>query len=82
MKLIGGGVGGGVIHKPLGHAKSTLEGILKTPLTKIEAHEGMSERLVRDLYIEDALQILIKAKLSHNNQSYVQMVCSIIRGKK
>ena len=30
----------------------------------------MAERLVRDLAIEEALQIKIKATLSHNNQSH------------
>ena len=32
----------------------------------------MAEPLVRDLEIEEALQIEIKATLEHNNQSYVQ----------
>ena len=32
----------------------------------------MSERLVRDLAIEEALQIEIKYTLAHNNKSYVQ----------
>ena len=33
---------------------------------------GMAERLVRDLAIEESLQIEIKTTLVHNNQSYVQ----------
>ena len=32
----------------------------------------MAERLVRDLAIEDIIQIEIKATLAHKNQSYVQ----------
>ena len=32
----------------------------------------MAEQLVRDLSIEQALKIKIKATLVHNNQSYVQ----------
>ena len=31
----------------------------------------MVERLIRDLAIEESLQIKIKATLAHNNQSYV-----------
>ena len=38
--------------------------------TKIEAYAGMSEQLVRDLAIEEALQEEIKDTLEHNNQSY------------
>ena len=48
--------GGGIIHKALWHAKSTLAGIIIFP-TKIENHVGMAERLARDSDIEDALQI-------------------------
>ena len=36
----------------------------------------MSERLVRDLAIEEAIQIEIKPTLTHNNQLYVQW-CAI-----
>ena len=46
------------------------KGFLK--FTKIEAHAGMAERLVRDLDIEEALQLEIKATLEHRNQAYVK----------
>ena len=42
----------------------------KKTLTKIEAHAGMSKRLVIDLEIEEALQEEIKDILENNNQSY------------
>ena len=42
----------------------------KKTFTKIESYAGMSERLVRDLVIEEALQEEIKDTLEHNNQSY------------
>ena len=48
-----------------------LKGFEKT-FTQIEAHAVMAERLVRDLAIEEALQIEIKDTLSHNKQYYVQ----------
>ena len=46
------------INKSLGHAKSTLTGIRKNN-TKVESHEGIAEWIVRDLGIEDSLQIEI-----------------------
>ena len=61
-----------ITHKTFGHAKSSLAGIRKKILTKIEAHVGMVERLIRHLEIEEALQMEKKYKLSHNNQSHVQ----------
>ena len=42
----------------------------KKTFTKVEAHAGMAERLVRDLAIEEALQDEIKDTLEHNNRSY------------
>ena len=42
----------------------------KKTFTKIEAYAGMSEPLVRDLAMEEALQGEIKDRLEHNNQSY------------
>ena len=42
----------------------------KKTFTKIEAYAGMSEPLVIDLAIEEALQEEIKDTLEHNNQSY------------
>ena len=42
----------------------------KKTLPNIEAEAGMTERLVRDLTIEQALQEEIKDTLEHNNQSY------------
>ena len=44
------------IKKALGDAESTLAGIREKTFTKIEAHAGMVERLVRYLAIEEALQ--------------------------
>ena len=63
--------GGGGTYKYHVHAKSTLAGIQKT-FTTIEEYEGIPEWLVRDLGIEEALQIKIKGTLAHNNQSYLQ----------
>ena len=68
MQLIGGG----------GRESTNLFGILNLPcqgfekktLTKIGAYAGISEPLVRDLVIEEALQEEIKYTLEHNNQSY------------
>ena len=40
----------------------------KKNVTKIGAYAGMSEPLVRDLAIEEALQEEIKDILEHNNQ--------------
>ena len=59
-----------LINKALGDVEYTLEGIREKSLTKIEAHAGMAERLVRDLTIEEALRDEIKDTLEHNNQSY------------
>ena len=67
MQLIGGG----------GRESTKLLGVFILPckafekkFIKIEAHAGMSKRLVRDLAIEDALQEIIKHTLENNNQSY------------
>ena len=46
------------------------QGFEKKKFTKIGAYAGMSEPLVRDLAIEEALQEEIKHTLEHNNQSY------------
>ena len=46
------------------------QGFEKKTFTKIEAHSGMAERLVRDLAIEEALQGEIKDTLERKNQSY------------
>ena len=62
--------GGGGVNKALGNSESTLVGIRKT-IIKIEAYEGMAERLVRDLAIEEALQDQIKDTPEQNNQSYI-----------
>ena len=59
------------INKALGGAESALAGIREKNFTKIEANEGMAERLVRYLAIEEALQTEIKDTLEHKNQSYV-----------
>ena len=42
--------GGGGFHKYIGRVKYSLAGFKKT-FTKIEAHEGMDERMVIDLSI-------------------------------
>ena len=52
--------GGERINKALGNSESTLAGIWGKTFTKIEAHAGMTEQLVRDLAIEEALQVEIK----------------------
>ena len=57
------------INKALGCAESTLAGIREQTFTKIEANEGMAERLVRYLSIEEDLQDEIKDTLELNNQS-------------
>ena len=57
-----------IINKSLGDAESTLAGIREKNFTKIEANEGMAERLVRDLAIEEDLQDEIKDALEHKNQ--------------
>ena len=68
MQLIGGG--GRESTKLLGMLNLPWQGFEKKTFTKIEAHTGMAERLVRDLAIEEALQEEIKDTLEHNNQSY------------
>ena len=50
--------------------------------TKIEAHAGISEWLVRDLEIEEALQTEIKETLEHNNKSYLNWCALSDKGKK
>ena len=65
MQLIGEGGG---VKKALGNAESTLTGIQKKVFTKIDAYEGMTERLVRYLEVEEALQDEIKETLEHKNQ--------------
>ena len=57
-------------------------GIEKKTFTKIEAHAGMAERLVRYLAIEQVLQKEIKDKLEHNNQSYGEWCLQTEKGKK
>ena len=41
---------------------------LKENFTKIEANSGMYDLTMRDLAIEEALQMEIRATLSHKNQ--------------
>ena len=62
---------GEIINKALGGAESTLAGIRRQKITKIEAYAGMTERPVRDLAIAEALQDEIKDTLEHNIHSYV-----------
>ena len=63
--------GGDRIDKAIGNAEYTLVGIQGKTFPKIEAYAGMTERLVRYLVIEEALQDEIKYTLEHNNQSYI-----------
>ena len=42
----------------------------KKNITKIEAHAGIAERMVRDLVIKEAFQKEIIDRLEHNYQSY------------
>ena len=65
VQIIGGR--GDRIHKYIGNDKYTLTGI-QFFFTTIEANEGVSERLVRYLAIEKALQIEMKATPEQNNQ--------------
>ena len=55
---------------------------LKKTFTKIEAYAGMTEQLVIDLEIEEALQEEIKDTLEHNNQSYVDWCALSDKEKK
>ena len=57
------------------------QGFEKKTFTKIEAYAGMSELLVRDLAIEEALQEEIKDTLEHNNQSYGEWCAQKTRKK-
>ena len=54
---------------------------MRKKITKIEAHTGMAERLVRDLEIEEALQEEIKHTLEQKNQSYGEW-CALSDKKK
>ena len=58
------------INKALENVESTLE-----------AYEGMEERLMRDLAIEEALHDEIKYTLEQNNQSYVDW-CDLLDKEK
>ena len=58
------------INEALQGVESTLAGIWEKTFTKIEAYAGISEPLVRDLEIEEALKEEIKDTLEHNNKSY------------
>ena len=68
------------IKKSLGNAESTLAGTRF--FTKIEAYEGMAERLVRYLAIEEDLHDEIKDTIEHNTQSYVKWCALSDKGKK
>ena len=47
------------------------KGSEKKNFTKIEAHAGMAERMVRNLDIKEDLLEEVKQTLEHKNQSYV-----------
>ena len=57
------------------------QGFEKKTFTKIGAYAGMSEPLVRDLAIEEALQEEIKDTLEHNNQLYGEWCDQTDKGK-
>ena len=65
----------------LGMLNLPLQVFEKITITKIEAHAGMVERLVRDLAIEEALQEEIKDTLEGNNQSYGEWCAQTNNGK-
>ena len=68
IQLIGGGWREST--KLLGMLNRPWQVFKKKTLTKIDAYAAMSERLVRYLAIEEALQEEIKDTIEHNNQSY------------
>ena len=51
------GGGGGRIYKYLGYDKSSFKGIQRETFKKIEEHADIAYQMVRDLAIEEALQI-------------------------
>ena len=78
----------GASHRGGGRESTKLLGILNLPwqvfgkkITKIEAYAGMSERLVRDLAIEVALQDEMKDTLEYKNQSYIDWCALSEKGK-
>ena len=79
MQLIGGG--GTESTNLLVMLNLPWQGFEKKNFTKIEAHAGMAERLVRYLEIEEALWEEIKDTLEHNNQSYGEWCAQIDKEK-
>ena len=79
MQLIGGG--GKESTKILGVLNVPWKGFDRKTFTKIEAHAGMEERMVRDLEIEEALQEEIKYTLERNNQSYGEWCAQTDKGE-
>ena len=79
MQLIGGG--GGLSTKLFAVLNPPRKGFEKKTFTKIEAYAGMSELMVRDLAIEEALQEEIKDTLEHQNQSYGDWCAQIDKEK-
>ena len=61
------GCGGRESTKILGMLNIPWKGFKKRTFTKIEAHAGLAERLVRYLEIEEAIQEEIKDTLENNN---------------
>ena len=68
--------------KLLGVLNPPWQGFEKKNFTKIEAHAGMAERLVRYLAVEEALQEEIKHTLEHNNQSYGELCAQKYKRKQ
>ena len=79
MQLISGG--GRESTKLFGILNLPWQGFEKKTLTIIEAYARMSEPLVRDLAIEEALQDEIKDTLEHNNQPYGEWCAQTDKGK-
>ena len=61
-----------ITSKYIGNYTSSLAGLKRT-LKKIEANSGMTEWLMIDLAIAEALQMEIKYTISHNNQSCLKL---------
>ena len=78
MQLFGGG--GRESTNLLMMLNLRCQGYGKKPFTKIEAHAGMAERLVRYLAIEQFLQEEIKDTLEHNTQSYGEWCAQTKKG--
>ena len=73
--------GGGKIKKLLGILNLTWMGFEEKTFTKIEAHAGIVEQLVRDFAIEEALQTEIKRNTRSQKSVIFRLVYSIRQEK-